>query len=342
MTVEALAALERDGEVQSWEFEQRSLRPTDVAYDVLFCGICHTDLHMMSSWGQHFPMVPGHEVVGRVTAVGTQVTRFAAGDLIVVGTIVDSCRTCDPCLAQLESYCQAGAVPAYDGVDRIDGSITRGGYAESGICDEHFVYAVPAGLDPAAVAPLLCAGITVYSPLRHWQAGPGKTVGVVGIGGLGHLAVKFGAALGAEVIAFTTSAAKVDDARRLGASEVVLTSDPDQLAAHANRLDFVLDTVSARYPMTPILQTLKLDGTLCSVGLPDSFDLSPWALATGRRSVASSGSGGTAETAEMLEFCARHQITADVEVVGPDQIREALRRLAANDVRYRFVLDRHR
>jgi uncharacterized zinc-type alcohol dehydrogenase-like protein len=307
--------------------------------EVLFCGICHTDLHSIGPWGQAFPLVPGHEMVGRVTEVGSAVTRVDVGDLVGVGPVVDSCRECRPCLAGLETMCLTVATAAYDAPDRQGDGITRGGFADAVICDERFVYAVPDGLDPAAVAPLLCAGSTVYAPLKQWGIGPGKTVGIVGIGGLGHLGVKMASALGAHVVAFTTSAAKADDARALGADEVVLTSDPQQMAAQANRFDFVLDTVPVVRPMTPLVQVLAVHGTLCSVGVPDSFDVAPFALVLGRKSLAGAGAGGTAENREMLDFCVEHQITADIELVGKNDINAALRRLAANDVKYRFVID---
>ncbi len=242
----------------------------------------------------------------------------------------------------METYCQAFPTLTYDGIDRVDGSRTRGGFADSYVCDERFVHHVPAGLDLAGVAPLLCAGITTYSPLRHWNAGPGKTVGVIGIGGLGHLGVKFARALGAHVVAFTSSPGKVGDALARGAHEAVLSTDEAQMAAQANRFDFLLDTVSATYPMAAYLRALKLDGTLCSLGLPDQFDLPPIMLAMGRRSVASSGAGGTRETGEMLAFCAQHGITADVEVIAPGEINAAFDRLARNDVKYRFVIDMSR
>jgi uncharacterized zinc-type alcohol dehydrogenase-like protein len=341
-TVSAYAALSKDAPVEPWAFQQRAMREHDVVFDVLFCGICHTDIHMIGPWGQSFPVVPGHEMVGRVTAVGSEVAEFGPGDVVAVGTIVDSCRKCEPCLAGMESYCVEGPTGAYGFPDRIDGSPTRGGYASSITCDERFVYRVPAGLDPAAVAPLLCAGITTYAPLAHWGIGPGSTVGVIGVGGLGHLGIKFARALGAHVVAFTTSPAKIDDALALGAHEVVVSRDEEQMAAQANRFDFLLDTVSTGYPMTPFVLALKLDGTLCSLGLPPSFDVSPMALATGRRSIASSGSGGTRETKEMLAFCAQHDITADIELVAPTEINVALGRLAANDVKYRFVIDMDR
>lgn len=333
------AAMERNAQLVPWSFQRRTPRPQDVALDILFCGVCHTDIHSVGKWGQEFPLVPGHEIVGRVTETGSDVRRFKAGDIVAVGVIVDSCRECDPCRREMETYCQAFPTTTYDGVDRVDGSRTRGGFADIYVADERFVHHVPAGLDLAGVAPLLCAGITTYSPLRHWNAGPGKVVGVIGIGGLGHLALRFARALGAHVVAFTTSANKRDNALALGAHEVVLSTDEAQMTAQANRFDFLLDTVSNTYPMAAYLRALKLDGTLCSLGLPDRFDLPPILLAMGRRSVASSGAGGTRETGEMLAFCAQHGITADVEVIAPCEINAAFDRLARNDVKYRFVID---
>ena len=333
------AALERHGALVPWSFERRALRPGDVGLKVLFSGVCFTDIHSVNQWGQEFPLVPGHEIVGEVTEIGSDVEGIALGDLVTIGTIVDSCRNCVHCRSFMESYCLEFPTLTYDGIDRVDGSRTRGGYSDYYVADARFVHPLPDGLDPAGAAPLLCAGITTYSPLRHWQVGPGKIVGVVGIGGLGHLGIKFARALGAHVVAFTTSPGKVADAIALGAHEVVLSTDEAQMKAQANRLDFILDTVSRTYPMTPLLQTLKLDGTLCSLGLPDRFDVQPIALAMGRRSIASSGSGGTAETREMLEFCRTHNIVADVEIIAPGEINAAFKRLEKGDVKYRFVID---
>ena len=338
-TTSALAALEKGGAIVPWAFERRAVREHDVAVRILYCGVCHSDIHSVNSWGAEFPLVPGHEIVGEVTGVGGAVSAFAVGDTVMIGTIVDSCRECEPCQAQMESYCRAFPTLTYDGVDRVDGTRTRGGYSSHYVADERFVYHLPAGLDPAAAAPLLCAGITTYSPLRHWKVGPGTTVGIIGIGGLGHLAVKFARAMGAHVVAFTTSPAKVRDALALGAHEVVLSTDAAAMQAQAFRFDFILDTVSKRYPMTPFLQALKLDATLCSLGIPESFDFSPVMLTMGRRRLASSGVGGTRETREMLEFCREHNIVADVEVIAPSGINEALARLDRGDVHYRFVLD---
>lgn len=338
-TTKAYAALQRGGPMVPWSFERRKPRPTDVAVKILFCGVCHSDIHSMNHWGQEFPLVPGHEIVGEVTEIGSAVSRFAIGDKVMIGTIVDSCRHCDPCQAELEVYCREYPTLTFDGLDRIDGSRTRGGYSDHYVADERFVYALPEGLDPAASAPLLCAGVTTYSPLRHWSVGPGKTVGIIGIGGLGHLAVKFARAMGAHVVAFTTSPKKADEALKLGAHEVVLSTDAVQMAAQAFRFDFILDTVSKSYPMDPFLLALKLDATLCSLGIPDQFNFSPMLLAMGRRSIASSGSGGTRDTREMLAFCAEHNIVADVEVIGMSEINQAFERLEKGDVHYRFVVD---
>jgi uncharacterized zinc-type alcohol dehydrogenase-like protein len=338
-TVHGYAAMEREGPIAPFDFEQREPRPDDVAFDVLFCGICHTDIHSIGPWGQEYPLVPGHEMIGRVTATGTAVDGVAVGDTVAVSVIVDSCGECAPCRNETEIYCEAGPTGTYDGIDQIDGSRTRGGYAESLVAHQRFVHPVPEGLDLAGAAPLLCAGVTTWSPLRHWEIGPGSKVGVVGIGGLGHLGVKFAHALGAHVIAFTTSPDKRDTILGLGADEVVVSTDEDQMAAHRGSLDFLLDTVSAIYPMTPVMETLKLDGTICSVGIPDRFEVSPFTMAAKRLSLASSGAGGTRDVREMLDFCAEHDITADVEVVAPSQINDALTRLARNDVRYRFVID---
>ncbi|MFI5936537.1 NAD(P)-dependent alcohol dehydrogenase [Actinoplanes sp. NPDC051494] len=338
-TISAYAAFERGGPVRPWTYEQRDAREHDVRVEVAYCGICHTDLHSIGPWGRSFPLVPGHELVGRVTETGSAVTAHRVGDLVAVGPVVDSCGQCPPCVAGQETMCFTVATATYDAEDRQGDGPTRGGFAEQVIVHERFAYRVPDGLDPAAVAPLLCAGSTVFTPLRHWGAGPGKTVGVIGIGGLGHLGVKFARALGAHVVAFTTSAAKVEDALALGAHDVVLSSDPERMAAQANRFDLLLDTVPAVHPMTPYMLTLAPGGTLCSVGLPASFDVAPFAMVVGRRSLATGGAGGTAETREMLDFSAEHRITADIEIIGPDDINAGLKRLEANDVKYRFVID---
>ncbi len=331
--------MERGGALVPFGFTRRAPRPGDVALQVMFCGVCHTDLHMIGKWGQAFPMVPGHEMVGRVTEVGAEVDDVQAGDLVAVSVIVDSCRECRPCLAHDETYCEAGPTATYDGVDRIDGSRTRGGYADTYVADRRFVHRLPAGLDPARAAPLLCAGVTSFAPMRHWGVGPGKVVGVVGIGGLGHLGVRFARAMGAEVVAFTTSAAKAKDALALGAQEVVVSTDAEAMARQRFRFDFILDTVSATHELDPYLAALHYNGVLCAVGIPDALTPSPFLLSAGRRSLAGSGAGGTREIGEMLAFCAEHNVLADIELVGTGQINAALDRLRRNDVRFRFVID---
>lgn len=337
--VAALAAFERGGRLEPWSFDQRAARPHDVRVEVLYCGICHTDLHSIGPWGRTYPLVPGHEIVGRVLEVGTAVRSFVLGDLVAVGPVVDSCGQCPPCQTGKETMCLTGATATYDAEDRHGDGVTRGGFAEAVIVHERFVYRVPDGLDPAAVAPLLCAGSTVYTPLRQCNVGRNTTVGIIGIGGLGHLALKMARALGAHVVAFTTSAAKAEQALTLGAHEVVLSSDPARMAEQHNRFDVILDTVPTTHPLTPYVQALVTEGTLCSVGMPDAFDVLPAALVLGRKTLAGAGAGGTAENREMLQFCVEHHITADVELVSQDGINTALERLAANDVKYRFVVD---
>lgn len=340
-STQGFAAMAKDSEIVPFTFERRAVRPHDVAMRVLFCGVCHSDIHSIRERGAEFPLVPGHEIVGEVTDIGSGVTRFAVGDKVMVGTIVDSCRACDPCKASMEVYCREFPTLTYDGVDKIDGTRTRGGFADSYVADERFVYHLPEGLGAAAAAPLLCAGVTTFSPLRHWNIGPGQTVGIIGIGGLGHLAIKFARAMGAHVVAFTTSAKKIEEAMALGAHEAVLSTDAKQMETQAFRFDFILDTVSKRYPMDPFILALKLDATLCSLGIPESFDITPVMLTMGRRRLASSGSGGTCDTQEMLDFCREHNIVSNVETIEPsaDAINKAFDRLQKGDVRYRFVID---
>lgn len=338
---QGFAVMAKGSEIVPFAFERREVRPHDVAMRILFCGVCHSDIHSVREWGAEFPLVPGHEIVGEITNVGSGVTRFAVGDKVMVGTIVDSCRACEPCKANMEVYCREFPTLAYDGVDKVDGTRTRGGFSDSYVADEQFVYHLPEGLDAAAAAPLLCAGVTTFSPLRHWNVGPGQTVGIIGIGGLGHLAIKFARAMGAYVVAFTTSTEKKEEAMRLGAHEAVLSTDKKQMQNQAFRFDFILDTVSKRYPMDPFILALKLDATLCSLGIPESFDITPVTLAMGRRRLASSGSGGTYDTQAMLDFCREHNIVSDVEIFEPsaEAINNAFERLEKGDVRYRFVID---
>ncbi|KQY59857.1 alcohol dehydrogenase [Aeromicrobium sp. Root495] len=321
------------------DVERRDLRPDDVAVRVTFCGVCHSDLHALAGGPEAFPVVPGHEFVGEVVEIGSDVTRFAVGDPVAVGNIVDSCGTCRMCLAGQENYCNDVPTLTYNGTDRHDGSTTLGGYSTEYVVREGFVYHRPANLDPAAVAPLMCAGVTVWEPMRAWGVGPGTAVGVVGLGGLGHLAVKLAHALGAQVTVFTRTADKADDARALGADHVVVSTDTDAMAALADTLDLVIDTVSGPHALEPYLATVALDGTLCSVGNLGPVELQTMAVAIGRKRYSSSGSAGRPATQDLLDFCGEHGIVADVEVLPSRRIETALSRLQANDVRYRFVLD---
>lgn len=323
-------------------FTRREPGPTEIAVEILYCGVCHSDLHMArNEWGQSiYPMVPGHEIVGRVTVAGSAVTRFRPGQIAAVGVIVDSCRTCAPCNRGEEQYCQEGATLTYANTDRVDGSITMGGYSNNYVVDERFAHTVPENLNLAAVAPLLCAGITTYSPLRHWKVGPGQKVGIVGLGGLGHMALKFAHSFGAHVVQFTTSIKKKEDALRLGADEVVLSSDANAMKAHANSFDFILDAVSAPHALDDYLELLKLDATMTLVGLPEKPpSFSAFNLLGRRASIAASMIGGMPETQEMLDYCGKHNITADVEVIPIQQVNEAFERMLKQDVKYRFVID---
>lgn len=333
-----LAAQASGESLKPWAFHRRALRPDDVAVRITYCGVCHTDLHAVQG-GRTFPLVPGHEMVGVVTGMGAQVTRFAVGDSVAIGNIVDSCGQCPPCQAKDEPYCREFPTLTYGGTDRHDGRPTFGGYSSEYVANADFVYHVPAGLDPAAVAPLLCAGVTTWSPLRHWKIGPGMTIGVVGLGGLGHMAVKLAHALGAKVVVFTTSAGKCADALRLGADEAIVSTDAATMATQEYRFDFILDTVSSRHSLDPYLLALDLGGTLCCLGIPDSMEFTPVLLTMGRRRLTSSGSAGTRETQEMLDFCGEHGIVAEVEVIDADAIGDGFRRLEQGDVRYRLVID---
>jgi uncharacterized zinc-type alcohol dehydrogenase-like protein len=317
--------------------------PTDVAIDIKYCGVCHSDLHFLKGeWGDiPYPAIAGHEIVGHVTAVGSDVTKFTVGDPVGVGCLVDSCRTCVSCKEGLENYCTTGFVGTYMGVDKHTGGPTYGGYSTDITVDQDFVLAMPKGLDLAAAAPLLCAGITTYSPLRHWKVGPGQKVGVVGLGGLGHMAVKLGAAMGAEVIVFTTSPEKADDARALGAHDVVISKDAGQMQKYAGQLAFILNTVAAPHELDPFINCLKRDGTLCLVGVPAAPHPSPGVMGMvfSRRSISGSMIGGIPETQEMLDFCGKHGITADIELIPMQEINTAYERMLRSDVKYRFVID---
>jgi len=325
-----------------FNFERREVGPTDVKFEILFCGVCHSDLHQArNEWGgSTYPIVPGHEIVGRVTAIGSEVEKFKVGDLAGVGCLVDSCRVCDKCQAGLEQFCRNGATGTYNAKDKHTGGVTYGGYSNQIVVDEGYVLKVSDKLPLNAVAPLLCAGITTYSPLRHWKVGKGHRVAVVGLGGLGHMAIKFAASFGAEVTMLSTSPAKEKDAKHLGAHHFALTTDAAQTKALAGKFDFIIDTVSAEHNYNTFLQMLDTDGVMICVGAPPTpSQIMAFSLIGGRRSLAGSPIGGIAETQEMLDYCAAHNIVSDVEVIEMARINEAYERMLKGDVRYRFVID---
>jgi uncharacterized zinc-type alcohol dehydrogenase-like protein len=335
------AALQSTTPLAPFSFNRRDIHEHDVAISIEYCGVCHSDIHATrNEWGNAvYPMVPGHEIIGRVTAVGSAVTKYKIGQRVGVGVIVDSCRTCSSCVAGEEQYCETGITLTYGAYDRY-GDLAQGGYSNNIVTDEHFVHSVSEKLDPAGVAPLLCAGITTYSPLRHWQVGPGQKVGVVGLGGLGHMALKFAHSFGAHVIQFTTSESKIEDAKRLGADEVVISKDLEAMKKQANSFDFIIDTVSAMHDLNAYLQLLKRDAVYAQVGLPDQSPVIQMGnLVFNRRILSGSFIGGMAETQEMLDYCAEHNITSDVEVIPIQQINEAFERVIKADVKYRFVID---
>jgi uncharacterized zinc-type alcohol dehydrogenase-like protein len=321
--------------------QRRKNTDQDVEIEILFCGVCHSDLHQArNDWKNTiYPCVPGHEIVGRVKSVGSQVSKHKVGDLVAVGCMVDSCRECEHCKNDLEQFCNEFPTLTYNGPDKHLGGHTYGGYSETVVVDQHFVLEVPNNLDPAATAPLLCAGITTYSPLKYWKAGPGKTVGVVGIGGLGHMAVKLGSAMGAKIVAFTTSASKIEEAKRLGADEVIISKNEEELQNYSNSLDLIIDTVSAVHDVNIYLSLLKLDGAMVLVGLPDALSVHPFNVVLPRRIFTGSAIGGIAETQEMLDFCSRHNIVSDIEIINMQDINRAYERMLKGDVRYRFVID---
>jgi alcohol dehydrogenase (NADP+) len=321
--------------------ERRQPSDNDVQIDILYCGVCHSDLHFArNEWGfTAYPCVPGHEIVGRVKSVGSGVTKFKVGETVGVGCLVDSCRTCPDCRSGLEQFC-GGMTMTYGSADPLLGGPTFGGYSQSIVVREEFVLRIPANLDPAAAAPLLCAGITTYSPLRHWKVGPGQKVGIVGLGGLGHMGVKFARAMGAHVVLFTTSPGKVADAKRLGAHEVVVSTDAAQMQAQVGTCDLILDAVSAPHDINSLLNLLKHDGNLVLVGVPDKpLPIAALPLVFRRRSFSGSLIGGLPETQEMLDFCGRHNITSDIEMIRMEQINDAYERMLKSDVKYRFVID---
>jgi alcohol dehydrogenase (NADP+) len=328
-----------------FSFARRAPRPEDVQLEILYCGVCHSDLHQArDEWKgvmpTVYPCVPGHEIVGRVVQVGSAVVGFKVGDLAAVGCMVGSCGECSSCQAGLEQYCLSFPTLTYNAPDKISGGVTYGGYSDGIVVDQRFVLRVPAALDLAAAAPLLCAGITTYSPLRHWKVGKGQKVGIVGLGGLGHMGLKFAHAFGAHTVLFTTSPNKAEDAKRLGADEVVVSKNANEMAKHAGSFDFILDTVSAEHDLNQYLQLLRLNGTMTLVGAPEKpAAVAAFNLIMPRRSLAGSAIGGVRETQEMLDFCAEHGIASDVETIPIQKINEAYERLLKGDVKYRFVID---
>jgi alcohol dehydrogenase (NADP+) len=341
-TVSAYAATSATAPLTETTITRRDVGPHDVAFDIHFAGICHSDIHTVKGeWGDvEYPMVPGHEIAGIVTEVGSDVTKFKVGDRVGVGCFVDSCRECEQCRAGEEQYCtNPGMIGTYNGVGR-DGQPTQGGYSGAIVVDENYVLRIPDSLPLDAAAPLLCAGITLYSPLRHWNAGPGTSVAVIGLGGLGHVGVKLAHAMGAKVTVLSQSLKKMEDGLRLGADEYYATSDPATFETLAGSFDLILNTVSANLDLNAYLKLLKLDGTLVELGMPERpMSVGAPALVFGRRSLAGSLIGGIAETQEMLDFCAEHDVRPEIEVIAPDYINEAYERVLASDVRYRFVID---
>jgi len=342
MNIRGLAALSPGAPLTPYEFTRRELRPHDVAIEIKYAGICHSDIHQVKEeWGSAlFPMVPGHEIAGVVNAVGSSVTKFAIGDLIGVGVFVDSCRKCSNCEKGLEQYCAEGMTPTYNGLERDGVTPTMGGYSDGYVVDENYAVKIPADLDLAAVAPLLCAGITLYSPLKHWNAGPGKKVAVMGLGGLGHMGVKFAHALGAEVTVLSHSPNKESDARKLGADHFVVTTDQTQLSSVKRSFDLILDTVSAEHNINEYLDLLATDGTLVVIGLPGvPFAVNAGTLLSARRAMAGSMIGGISQTQEMLDFCGQNEIVSEIELISADYVNTAYERTIKSDVRFRFVID---
>lgn len=342
MPTKAYAATTADAKLAPLPINRREPTDTDIAIDILYCGVCHSDLHQArNEWHNTvYPCVPGHEIIGTVVSTGSKVKKFKKGDTVGVGCLVDSCRTCNHCKKGLEQFCTTAPVFTYNGPDKHSGGHTFGGYSERIVVTEDFVLRIPDSLDPAAAAPLLCAGITTYSPLRHWKVGPGQKVGIVGLGGLGHMGVKFARAFGAHTVLFTTSPEKIEDGLKMGAHEVILSKDPDAVAAHAASFDFILDAVSANHDINTYLGLLKLDGTLCLVGAPENpLAISAFSMILPRRNFAGSLIGGLPETQEMLDFCAKHDIACDIEMINIQDINTAYERMLKGDVKYRFVID---
>lgn len=342
IATKSYAAQDNQSPLAPWTFERREVGPHDVQFDIQYCGVCHSDLHQIKDdWFPGiFPMVPGHEIIGRVVKVGEHVKKFKVGDIAGTGCMVDSCRECENCQKDLEQYCLKGNSQTYNGLEQDGKTPTYGGYSNTIVVNEDFVLHVSDKLNLAAVAPLLCAGITTYSPLRHWKVGKGHKLAVLGLGGLGHMAVKFGVSFGAEVTVLSTSPSKEEDARKLGAHNFVVTTDEAQLAAARNSFDFILDTVSAEHDLNLYLSLLKTDGIHICVGVPSKpSPVAAFSLLGGRKSLAGSGIGGIAETQEMLDYCAEHGIVSEIEMIDIKDIQNAYDRMLKGDVRYRFVID---
>lgn len=343
--VKAYGAVNKDADLKEMTIKRRDLNENDVKIDILYCGVCHSDIHAkQNDWGNaKYPIVPGHEIIGKVSQIGNGVSNYKVGDLVGVGCMVDSCQTCSACKDDLEQFCDNGMVGTYNGKDKIGGADsdhTFGGYSTSITVREEFVLRVPENLDARAAAPLLCAGITTFSPLNHWKVKKGDKVGVVGLGGLGHMGIKFAAAMGAETIMITTSPGKADDAKRLGADGVLISKDSDAMAAHKGTFDFILNTVPVKHDINPYLHLLKRDSTMCMVGAIEPLEpMHGGSVILGRKRVAGSLIGGIKETQEMLDFCGKHDIVSEVEMIDMKEINTAFERVTKNDVKYRFVID---
>jgi uncharacterized zinc-type alcohol dehydrogenase-like protein len=342
-SVPGYAAKDATSPLVPFTINRRDVGPKDVQIDILYCGVCHSDLHRVyNDWNDTvYPVVPGHEIIGRVTEIGTEVAKYKKGDIVGVGVIIDSCQNCDACNEGLENYCEKGPIGTYNAKDRASGEITYGGYSKNIVVTERFVVKIPEGMDLKAVAPLLCAGITTYSPLKHWKVKPGQKIGIVGVGGLGHVAIKTAAAMGAHVVAITTSSAKTKEAIRLGAAEVVISKDIAAMQQHTASFDFILSTVPNSHDINPYLDLLKTNATLVLPGLLGILNagINGRLLAKRRRSVAGSYIGGMKETQEMLNFCAKHNIVSEIELIKIEDINKAFERLKKGDVKYRFVID---
>ncbi len=342
ITTKGYAAHSATDTLGPFDFERREVGPCDVQFEILYCGVCHSDLHQVRNEWSHttYPIVPGHEIVGRVKEVGSEVAKFKAGDLAGVGCLVDSCRECDNCKKGLEQFCRSGSTGTYNAADKKSGGVTYGGYSNQIVVDQDFVFKVSDKLPLEEVAPLLCAGITTYSPLRHWKVGKGHKVAVVGLGGLGHMAVKFAASFGAEVTVLSTSPGKEQDAKQLGAHHFAITKDPEQMKLLSGKFNFIIDTVSAQHDYNTYLGMLDTDGVMICVGAPPTpSQIMAFSLLGNRRSLAGSAIGGLPETQEMLDYCAEHNIVSDVEVIKMSYINEAYERMLKGDVKYRFVID---